>query len=89
MTVLKTVDVLIVGEKCSRAHLGSVRALRSRPRVKNQPYGWNSHKFLATQHEINDNFNKSLIHIMLDKLTIQNDLTSNILRGKPIPGSWD
>ena len=80
---------MIVGEKCSRAHLGSVRVLRDRPRVKNQPYGWNSHKFLASSHEINDNFNKSLIHIMLDKLTIQNYLTRNILRGKPIVRSWD
>ena len=39
-------DVMIVGEKCSRAHLRSVRAPRAHPRVKNQPYGWNSHKFL-------------------------------------------
>ena len=31
---------------------------------------------------LNDNFDESLIHIMLGKLTIQNDLTRNILRGK-------
>ena len=38
---------------------------------------------------INDNLDKSLIHLILDKLKIQNDLTHNILKGKPIPGSWD
>ena len=39
-------DVFIVGEKCSRAHFRGVRALRAQSRVKNQPNGWNSHKFL-------------------------------------------
>ena len=43
----------------------------------------------ATEHEINDNLDKSLIHLILDKLKIQNDLTRNILKGKPIPRSWD
>ena len=43
----------------------SVRALRAHPRVKNQPNGWNSHKCFATQYEINDNLDKSLIHIYL------------------------
>ena len=73
-------DVLIVGEKCSHAHLRSVRALGAHPQVKNHPYGWNPEK-----HEINDNLDKSLKHIMLDKLKIKNDHTRNILRGKPIP----
>ena len=57
--------------------------------MKNQPTGWNSHKFFATEHEINDNLDKSSIHLILDKLKIQNDLTRNILKGKPIPRSWD
>ena len=78
-------DVLIVGEKCSRAHLRSVRGLRAHPQVKNQPYGWNSHKFLPP----NMRLMTTLIQNTLYTLIIQKDLTHNILRGKPIPRPWD
>ena len=52
-------------QQCS---LTGLRVLRGPPRVTNQANGWNSHKIFATEYELNDNFNKSLIHIIFDKL---------------------
>ena len=42
-----------------------LRVPRGPSRVTDQPNSWNSHKIFATEYEINDDFNKSLIHIIL------------------------
>ena len=55
--------------------------------MKNQPTGWNSHQCLPPNMRLMTTL--SLIHLIFDKLKIQNDLTRNILKGKLIPRSWD
>ena len=61
-------------QQCS---LRGLRVLTGPPRVTNQPNGSNSHEIFATEYEINDNFNKSLIHIIFDKL--KNKMTLPII----------
>ena len=61
----------------------------ARTHARTHAHGANYNLPPASRAGDNNNLDKFLIHILLDKLKIKNDLTRNILRGKPIPRPWD